>query len=479
VNFRAIRYSVGRSLQVVGVSLILPIICAAVYREDVIWTFVITAIVFLVTGSLLSKVGDKPKGVIRSRDGFAITVITWIIITLLGCLPFYISGEIPSFTDAVFETASGFTTTGATILDDVEALSRSMLLWRSFTHWLGGMGVLVLMMIFVKSSADEMNIMKAESPGPSVDKIVPSTRKTALMLYAIYTVLTIVTLIALLIAGMPLFDSICMAVGTAGTGGFGIVSDSAASYSPACQIILTVAMIIFGANFKIYYLMVMKKFRDILKCEEVLWYIVIYSIATALVCVSIASDFATLGEALRHASFQVASVMTTAGYSTVDFNLWPTFAKAVLLLVMFTGACAGSTAGGIKISRIAIYIKEMLRETASYIHPGAVRSIRLDGSVVSKETLRSTNVYLIAYGFIFILSLLVVCTDGYDFETCFTAVLTTLNNVGPGLSKVGPLSSFSCMSNLSKWVLTFDMITGRLEIFPVIICLMPATWRRP
>lgn len=350
------------------------------------------------------------------------------------------------------------------------------------------MGILVFMLAFVPSSADEMNIMKAESPGPSVEKIVPKVKETAFTLYAIYTVMTLILIIALICARMPVFDSICLAFGTAGTGGFGVKGDSIASYNTACQVILTVGMILFGCNFNIYYLIWIKKFKDLIHAEEVISYLVIYFGATALVSLGTINGllhsgryyagFNSVASAIHHSAFQVASVMTTTGFATTDFNLWATLPKAVMVLVMFIGACAGSTGGGIKVSRILLYFKQVVRELQSYIHPSSVRSIRLDGKVVSKDTLRTTNVYLMAYIFIFVGSFIVVCFDGFDLVTSFTAVTATINNIGPGLGMVGPTGNFASFGLISKWVFIFDMIAGRLELFPVLIMLSLGTWRR-
>ena len=352
------------------------------------------------------------------------------------------------------------------------------------------MGILVFMIIFIPSSADEMNIMRAESPGPSVEKMVPKVRETALILYSIYFVMTVVLIIALVIAGMPLFDSICLSFGTAGTGGFGIHSDSIAGYSHACQNIITIGMVMFGVNFNLYFLIVMRKFKDIRHSEEVISYLVIYLAASILVTIGTfggivtklgwegAESFSRLPEAIHHSTFQVASVMTTTGYATTDFNLWAGMPKAVLVFIMFIGACAGSTGGGIKVSRWILYNKQIAHEIERLIHPNAVTKVRLDGKVVDDKTIRTANVYLMAFVFLFVLSLFIISFDGYDLVTTFTSVAATINNIGPGLGVVGPLGGFSEFSNLSKWVFIFDMIAGRLELFPILIIFSPYTWRR-
>ena len=487
MNHRIVLNNIGKLIRLEGMLLILPTLIGVFLQEKEFLALAVTAGSSIIVGTLLSSI--KPKNTrIRAKEGFVITALVWLIFSIIGAIPFYASGNIESFTDAIFETASGFTTTGASILRDVEALPKCLLFWRSFTHWIGGMGILVFMLAFASSSADEMNIMRAESPGPSVEKMVPKVKETAIILYGIYTVMTILLIIALIIAGMPVFDSVCHAFGTAGTGGFGVKGDSIASYNKVCQGIITVGMMMFGVNFNLYYLIIMKKFKDILHSEEVFTYIIIYLVASILVSIGTINGFMhsgtyyagfnTVGEAVHHSFFQVASVMTTTGFATMDFNLWATMPKAIMVLVMFIGACAGSTGGGIKVSRIIIYFKEVVRELQSYIHPSSVKSIRLDGKVVSKDTIRTTNVFLMAYIFIFVGSLVIVCFDGFDLVTSFTAVTATINNIGPGLGIVGPTGNFADFSILAKWVFIFDMIAGRLEIFPVLIMLSIKTWRR-
>ena len=487
MNHRIVLNNIGKLIRLEGMLLILPTLIGVFLQEKEFLALAVTAGSSIIVGTLLSSI--KPKNTrIRAKEGFVITALVWLIFSIIGAIPFYASGNIESFTDAIFETASGFTTTGASILRDVEALPKCLLFWRSFTHWIGGMGILVFMLAFASSSADEMNIMRAESPGPSVEKMVPKVKETAIILYGIYTVMTIILIIALIIAGMPVFDSVCHAFGTAGTGGFGVKGDSIASYNKVCQGIITVGMMMFGVNFNLYYLIIMKKFKDILHSEEVFTYIIIYLVASILVSIGTINGFMhsgtyyagfnTVGEAVHHSFFQVASVMTTTGFATMDFNLWATMPKAIMVLVMFIGACAGSTGGGIKVSRIIIYFKEVVRELQSYIHPSSVKSIRLDGKVVSKDTIRTTNVFLMAYIFIFVGSLVIVCFDGFDLVTSFTAVTATINNIGPGLGIVGPTGNFADFSILAKWVFIFDMIAGRLEIFPVLIMLSIKTWRR-
>ena len=489
MNSKVIIHTIGKILKLEGFLFAIPIIFGVYYSEKATISLCIVAFLSIASGFLLSMIKPDKKA-IRAREGMIITGLAWIILSIVGSLPFIISGAIPSFTDAVFETASGFTTTGASILTDLEAMPRCLLMWRSLTHWIGGMGILVFMIIFIPSSADEMNIMRAESPGPSVEKMVPKVRETALILYSIYFVMTVVLIIALVIAGMPLFDSICLSFGTAGTGGFGIHSDSIAGYSHACQNIITIGMVMFGVNFNLYFLIVMRKFKDIRHSEEVISYLVIYLVASILVTIGTfggivnklgwegAESFSRLPEAIHHATFQVASVMTTTGYATTDFNVWAGMPKAVLVFIMFIGACAGSTGGGIKVSRWILYNKQIAHEIERLIHPNAVTKVRLDGKVVDDKTIRTANVYLMAFVFLFVLSLFIISFDGYDLVTTFTSVAATINNIGPGLGVVGPLGGFSEFSNLSKWVFIFDMIAGRLELFPILIIFSPYTWRR-
>ena len=477
MNYLLIIKFLGTLFQFEGLFMLMPILVGIYFGEESTKYLMITAASAAVIGTMLRCIKPRLKR-LRPKEGFVVTALSWVIMSVTGAMPFWLSGEIESFTDAVFETASGFTTTGASILIDIEAMSKCLLFWRSFTHWIGGMGVLVFMMIFLKSSADEMNLMKAESPGPSVDKLVPKVRTTAFILYAIYSTLTAISIISFNLAGMPMFDSCCIGFGAAGTGGFGVRADSCASYSPLCQVLITISMFLFGVNFKIYFLIIFKKFKEILKCEEVLCYTVIYLIASGIVVLNIVKDIGNLGESVRASFFQTASIMTTTGFATMDFDKWNSMSKAVLVLIMFIGACAGSTGGGMKVSRWILYLKQIKREVSKYIHPRSVKTIRLDGDAINDDTIRGTNVYMMAYASIFIVSLLIVCIDGFDLITNFTSVAATLNNIGPGLGVVGPTGNFAGFSILSKWTFIFDMIAGRLEIFPVLILFAPTTWRK-
>ena len=404
----------------------------------------------------------------------------WIVMSIMGCLPFVFSGEIPFFFDALFEIISGFTTTGASILTDVEALSKCMLFWRSFSHWVGGMGVLVFILAILPLAGGEHNLqlMKAESPGPSVSKLVPRLRETAMMLYKIYLGMTVLMIVILAVSGMPLFDTLCLTFGTAGTGGFGVLNSSVAGYTTFQQAVITVFMMLFGVNFSFYFLLLYKKAKDAFSMEEVRWYFVIYFGAVLLITVNLAGQAGSVLEHFHHAAFQAASIMTTTGFSTVDFNLWPQLSKAVLLLLMFIGACAGSTGGGMKVSRIVVYMKSIKREMAALIHPRSVKVMKLEGKAVDSAMLRSIFSFLSAYLVIFVVSLLIVTLDGFDLETNFSAVAATFNNIGPGLGGVGPTSNFDGYSVLSKLFLSLDMLIGRLEIFPILLLFAPNTWKK-
>ena len=475
-----------------GILMLISVITGLIYSECDALGVLAVSLGTIVAGTLLQI--KKPKKTnIRAKEGFAITGLAWLVMSIIGAIPFMTSGVLPNFTDAVFETASGFTTTGASVITDLEVVPRCILLWRSFTHWIGGMGILMFMLIFIPSNADEMNIMRAESPGPSVEKMVPKVRQTAFILYAIYGAITLALIIALIISGMPVFDSICLSFGTAGTGGFGIHGDSIASYSTLSQNIITVGMLLFGVNFNVYYLMILKKFKSLLHCEEVIWYFLIYFAASIMVAlgtfrgflgitgwenVDSYACFDSFGKSLQSAFFQVASVMTTTGFATTDFNQWSDMSRGIMVLVMFIGACAGSTGGGIKVSRCVLYIKQLFREFKNYIHPNSVNNVKLDGKVVNNDTLRTTNVYIMAYMMVYIISFIIVSFNGFDIVTTFTSIAATINNIGPGLGKVGPAGSFSGFSILSKWVFIFDMIAGRLELIPVLIMLAPGTWRK-
>ncbi|WP_418482496.1 TrkH family potassium uptake protein [Frisingicoccus sp.] len=479
MNYGSIRYIIGWILKVEAALMTLPMIVSVVYREKTGVYFVMAALLCLGAGVLLSM--KKPeKTTYYAKEGYISVALGWIVMSIMGCLPFVFSGEIPFFFDALFEIISGFTTTGASILTDVEALSKCMLFWRSFSHWVGGMGVLVFILAILPLAGGEHNLqlMKAESPGPSVSKLVPRLRETAMMLYKIYLGMTVLMIVILAVSGMPLFDTLCLTFGTAGTGGFGVLNSSVAGYTTFQQAVITIFMMLFGVNFSFYFLLLYKKAKDAFSMEEVRWYFVIYFGAVLLITVNLAGQAGSVLEHFHHAAFQAASIMTTTGFSTVDFNLWPQLSKAVLLLLMFIGACAGSTGGGMKVSRIVVYMKSIKREMAALIHPRSVKVMKLEGKAVDSAMLRSIFSFLSAYLVIFVVSLLIVTLDGFDLETNFSAVAATFNNIGPGLGGVGPTSNFAGYSVLSKLVLSLDMLIGRLEIFPILLLFAPNTWKK-
>ena len=417
-----------------------------------------------------------------AKEGMVCVGISWIVLSLTGCLPFWISREIPSFIDAFFETVSGFTTTGSSILSDVEALSRGLLYWRSFSHWLGGMGVLVFLLAIIpggaKGSGFTMHLLRAESPGPNVGKLVPKMRTTAMILYVIYVVLTVIDIIFLLIGGMSLFEAVCTAFGTAGTGGFGIKNDSIAGYSPYLQNVTTVFMILFGVNFSCYYLLLLRQWKGVFKDEELRLYFGIILGATVLIVLDLRDFYGSLGETVRHAAFQVGSIITTTGYATADFDLWPSFSKTVLLCLMVVGASAGSTGGGLKVSRLLLLLKTLGRNIRQILSPRKVEAVRNNGQVVSERVLDNTNAYLAAYVVIIFGVFTAISLDGFSVGTNFSATLACFNNIGPGLEAVGPTCNFSAYSPLSKLVLSFAMLAGRLEIFPILVLFSKDTWFR-
>lgn len=458
--------------------LMLPAATSAIYGEwSVLGAFLITAALCVVFGLLL-RLAKPTSKVFYMREGFATTALSWIVISIMGAVPFVLTGCIPDPIDALFETVSGFTTTGASILPAVEGLPRGILLWRSFTHWIGGMGVLVFLLTLLPlTGGSHVNLMKAESPGPQVDKLVPKVQSTAKLLYGIYLALTLAQRVFLMAGGMPLFESLLTAFGTAGTGGFGFKNDSFAQFSPYIQWVVTIFMILFGVNFNFYFLLLLRRFRRAVSSEEVRAYLGIILVSIGIITLNIRSMYSGLGEALRHAAFQVGSIITTTGFSSCDFDLWPTLSKQLLVLLMFVGACAGST-GGMKVSRILIFRKTVGKELKQAMHPQVVAPVRMDGKLLSHETIRTTNVYLCAYLFILVASIMLISLDGFDMVTNFTAVVATLNNIGPGLSQVGPMMNFAGFSNPAKLVLIFDMLAGRLELFPMLVLFLPSAWRK-
>lgn len=478
MNYSIIRYILCRVLEFQALFLALPCVVSLIYWEKEGWAYAIVAVSCLLIGGL-GKLKKPKSTVFYAREGFVVVSLSWMLLSVTGALPLFLSGEFSSYTDALFETISGLTTTGASILADVEALSKCNLFWRSFTHWIGGMGVLVLMLaILPLAGGYNMHLMRAESPGPTVGKLVPRVRHTARLLYGMYIFLTVVQVILLLITGMSPFEAATLSFGTAGTGGFGVLNSSIGSYSVLSQAVITVFMILFGINFNVYYLFFARKPMQALKHEEMRYYLGIILAAIVLITLNIRGSFQSLFEAFHHAAFQVASIITTTGYSTADFNLWPQFSKTILVVLMFVGACAGSTGGGIKVSRVVIMMKMVKNELSHLIHPKRVRQVNFESRVVNKEILRSISVFFIAYAMIYGASLLLISLDNLDFTTNFTAVAATLNNIGPGLNEVGPASNFAAYSQPAKFVLMFDMLAGRLELFPLLLLFTPYTWKR-
>lgn len=476
MNRRIILYFLGWVLKLEAIFMLIPIATALIYREESGKYFLIVAGVCLLLGITFKKPKNSSFYV---REGFVAVALSWIVLSVFGALPFFLSGEIPNFEDALFETISGFTTTGASILTDVEAMSKCMLLWRNFTHWIGGMGVLVFVLaILPMTGAYNIHIMRAESPGPSVGKLVPKVKSTAKILYGIYIVMTLIQIVLLIAGGMPVFDALTISFGTAGTGGFGIKNDSIASYSLYHQIVTTIFMILFGVNFNVYFLLLEKKPKEAFKCEEMRVYFGIILVSIILIAIDIQSGFSSIGHSFQQSAFQVASIITTTGFSTVDFNMWPTFSKAILVILMFIGACAGSTGGGLKVSRVVIAFKTVSKEMSSMIHPRSVKILKMEGKNIEHSVLRSVNTYVMTYALVFVLSALVVSLDKFDLVSTFTAVAATFNNIGPGLELVGPASNFSAFSPLSKYVLMFDMLAGRLELFPMLLLFSLRTWRK-
>ena len=479
MNRRMIFNTVGLMLKVEAALLLLPALAALIYGESCLWSILISAAISLAAGFALTLLSRPKSQVIYAREGFITVALAWVAVSALGALPFYISREIPSYIDAFFETVSGFTTTGASILANVEVMSRGLLFWRSFTHWVGGMGVLVFVMALVPSVTDRsIHIMRAEMPGPVVGKLMPRARDTASILYKIYVGMTLLQIILLWIGGMPLFESIVHAFGTAGTGGFGVKADSIAGYSPYLQWVITVFMLLFGINFNLYYLLLIRRFRAAAQSSECWYYLGIVGVCIALITANIMPLYNNFREALRLSAFQVASIVTTTGYATADFNLWPQFSKAILLLMMIMGACAGSTGGGLKVSRTVMLFKMVGKEIRHLLHPRSVNSVRFEGKHVDGATLKSVSSYFVIYIICILAICLILSLEPFDLETNLSATLACFNNIGPGLAAVGPASNYAAYSPLSKLVLSLAMLLGRLEIYPLLLTLSPATWMK-
>lgn len=480
MNYKMIFYTVGKVVLIEAVLLLLPFVTALVYAEWWIATsFAITVAIALAV-YLLSRLCFTPKNtMIFSKEGLIIVSLAWVTMSLIGCLPFVISGEIPSFEDALFETVSGFTTTGASVLSNVEALSHGSLFWRSFTHWIGGMGVLVFVMAVTSKNNDRsIHILRAEMPGPTVDKLVPRARDTAKILYLIYIALTLVLTVLLLCGDMNLFESLLHAFGTAGTGGFGIKNTSIGGYSAYSQWVIAIFMFLFGINFNLFYLILLGKIKDVFKSGELWAYFTIVFVSIAVVTINILNACSSLGEALRLSSFQVTSLISTTGYSTTDFDLWPTLSKSILFMLMFIGGCAGSTAGGFKVSRVVLLGKSVKREFKRVLHPRTASVIKANGKRVDEETVWGVMNYLTVYITCIVVIFLLISFEPFGVETNLTAVVSCFNNIGPGLAQVGPALNYGSYTIFTKIVLTLAMLLGRLEIYPILLTLLPRTWLR-
>lgn len=481
MNKRLIVYILGWVLIVEGIAMQIGTLTSLIYQENEGFYFLAVGIVCIILGVLAVKV-KKPKNmVLYQKAGFAATALSWILLSLAGCIPFWLSGEIPSFIDAFFETVSGFTTTGATILNDIEGLSRGMLMWRSFSHWLGGMGVIVFLLAIIPKLGGQQNIylMKAESPGPIVGKALPHMRSYAALLYGIYFGLTAIEIILLLFGGMGFFDALNTGFATAGTGGFGIYNNSIAAFdSYYIQTVIAVFMLLFGINFSFYILLIARKFSNAFKMLELWVYLGIAVVATAIIAFNISSLYPSLYDACHQSFFYVSSILTTTGFGIVDVNQWPELSKSVIVIITFIGAMAGSTGGGFKVSRIILLFKEIHKEFSLLIHPRNVKSVRMDGKIVDHSIMRTTSMYLVLYIGVFAISMLLISINNMDFTTTFTAVAATLNNTGPGLGAVGPVGNYADFSILSKIVFIFDMLAGRLELFPLLLLFSPSAWKK-
>ena len=478
MNYPIILYILGCVLKFESAFLLLPAVVGFIYKEDEALSYLFTAALCFIVGTVMSHKKPASKNLFI-REGFVTVAASWVIMSIFGAIPFVLTGDIPNYVNALFETISGFTTTGSSILSDVEALSKTGLFWRSFTHWVGGMGVLVFIMaILPLMGGSTMNLMKAESTGPSISKLVPHVKDTAKILYGMYIALTLCEIAMLCVFHMPLYDALVTTFGTVGTGGFGIYNSSIGGYSPEIQVVVTVFLVFSGINYTAYFYILSYKFKEAFRIEEVRWYLIIFFSAVAIITYNIRGLYTSLGESLRHAAFQVASIITTAGFATTDFDLWPELSKCILVIIMIIGSCSGSTAGGMKISRVLMLIKTIKKELSLIVHPREVRKIRMDGRVLDHETLRNTNVFFVVYFVILLTSTLLISIDNFDFTTNFTAAIATLNNIGPGLAMVGPTRNFAIYSPFSKFILMFNMLAGRLELFPLVIMMLPTTWKR-
>ncbi len=479
MNRRMVLNTVGHIILAEAALLLLPAIVSVIYMEKCLWAFLITIGIALSLGLLLKFTTKPDSKVIYAKEGFVIVTYAWLLMSAIGALPFVISGEIPHFIDAFFETVSGFTTTGASILTDVESMSHGLLFWRSFTHWIGGMGVIVFVMAIIPNITDRsMNIMKAEVPGPTVGKLVPKARDTAKILYLIYIALTLVMIVMLLFGGMPLFDSIVHTFGTAGTGGFGIKSTSIGEYTPYCQWVITVFMLVFSVNFNLYYLVLLGKFKSVLKSTELWFFIGLVIISIAVITTNIRVNYTTFEETLRYSSFQVATIISTTGYATTNFNAWPGLSKAILFMLMFIGGCAGSTAGGLKNARVVMLLKTIHRELKKMVHPRSVRAISMEDKRVDEQTLSGVTSYFAIYAICIMGIFVIISFEPFGIETNLSATVACFNNVGPGFGAVGPNGSYAEYTYFTKVVLSLAMLLGRLEIFPLILGINPTVWKK-
>ena len=479
MNYKMMGRFIAQMVAVEAAFLLPALGISLAYRETgAVWGFLWTLLAMLAVAGLLFALCRKAGKIFGAREGLVCVALGWAALSFLGCLPFWISGQIPHFVDALFEMVSGFTTTGASILSDVECLPKGLLYWRSFSHWLGGMGVLVFLLALAPAEGGfTMHLLRAESPGPNVGKLVPKMRQTATILYVIYIVLTVVNVAFLLFGGMDFLEALCTAFGTAGTGGFGVRNDSLASYSPYIQNVCTVFMFLFGVNFSCYYLLLLRQVRGVFRDEELRLYLSLAAVSIGLIAWNIRPLYSSVGETVRHAAFQVSSIMTTTGFATTDFDLWPGFSKTVLLMLMVVGACAGSTGGGFKCARVLLVFKSLRRNIRQVLNPRKVMVVRNNGVAVDETVLGNTNAYLAAYGIILVLSFLIISMDGFSVTTNLSAVLACFNNIGPGLEAVGPTCNYAGYGVLSKLVLIIDMLAGRLEIFPILALLSRSTWK--
>ena len=479
MNYRMISYVIGFVLKIEAALMTLAIAVALIYGEQSAWALGITMCITLAAGFLMGL--KKPENkTLHVKEGLITVALSWIVMSLLGTLPFFISGTIPSYLDGFFEVVSGFTTTGASILTDIESLPKGILFWRSFTHWLGGMGILVFVLAILPiSTGHSLHLMRAESPGPETSKLVPNMAKTAKILYSIYFVMTVLEIVALMIAGMSLFDAAVHAFGTAGTGGFSVRSASIAAYdSVAIDTIITVFMILFGVNFSLYYLLLAKNFKQVFKSEELRLYIITIIVSMVIITINILPLYSSVAESIRYSTFQVGSIITTTGYATTDTNIWPQLSKTVLILLMFFGASAGSTGGGLKAVRVLLLFKSAKRDIGKLLYPNTVKIVRLDNKKTSEDTISGVKTFFFIYLMITAISILLVSLNGYDLETSATAVIACINNIGPGFGMVGATGNYADFSAFSKIVLSIDMLVGRLEVYPMLILFIPSIWRK-